>query len=400
MKTIWIAIAAISFTAAIAGAAETTKADRARLDQIQKSLSADVPRVLCLDENFTTGAQPTREAYAKAAATGFHAVLSLRTASEGIDLARERAQQDRRVRCLHRIGRRGLASACIEGMLASSAPYVVVIDADLQHDERLVPQLLAAARHAQADIAVASRYMAGGSTGELAPGRVRLSRLAIALSTTLCKGLTDPMSGFFLVHRTFLDRVVRNLYGRGFKILLDLIAAARGEIRVVELPYRMRSRAYGESKLSARVVAEFFMLLLYHLTGRLLPARFFLFAAVGVTGVGVHLCVLWPVFAMSQNFLLSQGIATWAAMTSNFFLNNVFTYGDQRLRGRAMWRGLLTFYAACGVGALINLAIAEWLFLKALPYWVAGLGGAVIAALWNFFMTASFTWGGSTAAKR
>ncbi|SRR4051812_37389964 len=315
-------------------------------------------------------------------------------------LVRERAQQDRRVRCVHRIGRRGLASACIEGMLASTAPYVVVIDADLQHDETLVPQLLAAARGAQADIVVASRYMAGGSTGELAPTRVCLSRLASALSTTLCKGLTDPMSGFFVVRRTFLDRVVRKLYGRGFKILLDLIAAARGEIQVVELPYRMRSRAYGESKLSARVVAEFFMLLAYHLTGRLLPARFFLFAAVGVTGVGVHLCVLWPVFALSQNFLLSQGVATWAAMTSNFFLNNVFTYGDQRLRGRAMWRGLLTFYAACGVGALINLAMAEWLFVKALPYWVAGLGGAVIAALWNFFMTASLTWGGSAAAKR
>ena len=315
-------------------------------------------------------------------------------------LVRERAQQDRRVRCVHRIGRRGLASACIEGMLASSAPYVVVIDADLQHDETLVPQLLAAARQAQADIAVASRYIPGGSTGGLAPARVRLSRLASALSKTLCKDLTDPMSGFFVVRRTFLDRVVRKLYGRGFKILLDLIAAARGELRVVELPYRMRSRASGESKLSARVVAEFFMLLLYHLTGRLLPARFFLFAAVGVTGVGVHLCVLWPIFALSQNFLLSQGIATWAAMTSNFFLNNVFTYGDQRLRGRALWRGLLTFYAACGVGALINLAMAEWLFLKALPYWVAGLAGALVAALWNFFMTASFTWGGSTATKR
>jgi dolichol-phosphate mannosyltransferase len=315
-------------------------------------------------------------------------------------LVRERAQHDRRVRCLHRIGRRGLASACIEGMLASSAPYVVVIDADLQHDETLVPQLLAAARREQVDIAVASRYMVGGSTGELAARRVRLSRLASALSKTLCKGLTDPMSGFFVVRRAFLDRVVRKLYGRGFKILLDLIAAARGDVSIVELPYRMRSRAHGESKLSARVVAEFFMLLAYHLTGRLLPARFFLFAAVGVTGVGVHLCVLWPLFALTQQFLLSQGIATWAAMTSNFFLNNVFTYGDQRLRGRAMWRGLLTFYAACGIGALINLAMAEWLFLKTLPYWLAGLGGALIAALWNFFMTASVTWGGAAAARR
>src|SRR5258708_25905375 len=91
--------------------------------------------------------------------------------------------------------------------------------------------------------------MAGGSTGDLAPERVRLSRLASALSAPLCKGLTDPMSGFFVVRRTFLERGVRNLYARGFKILLDLIAAARGEIRIVELPYRMRSRAYGESKL-------------------------------------------------------------------------------------------------------------------------------------------------------
>jgi dolichol-phosphate mannosyltransferase len=316
------------------------------------------------------------------------------------EFVRERAQRDPRVRCIHRIGRRGLASACIEGMLASSAPYLAVIDADLQHDETLVPQLLAKARQEGADVAVASRYMEGGSTGELAPERVRLSRWASALSKTLCEGLTDPMSGFFVVRRSFVERVVRNVYGRGFKILLDLIAAARGEIRIVELPYRMRSRTYGESKLGARVIAEFFMLLLYHLTGRLLPARFFLFAAVGVTGVGVHLCFLWLLYAASANFLLSQALATWAAMTSNFFLNNAFTYGDQRLRGRAIGRGLLSFYAVCGIGALINLAMAEWLFLKSFPYWMAGLGGAVIAALWNFFATASFTWGGSTAGKR
>ena len=315
-------------------------------------------------------------------------------------LVRERAQRDPRIRCIQRIGRRGLASACIEGMLASSAPYLAVMDADLQHDETLVPQLLEKVQRDKADLAVASRYMSGGSTGELAPARVRVSRAASALSASLCQGLTDPMSGFFVVRRAFLDRVVRNLYGRGFKILLDLIAAARGEIRIVELPYRMRSREHGESKLGARVVAEFFMLLLYHMMGRLLPARFFLFAAVGASGVGVHLVALWLLFAASGSFLLSQALATWVAMTSNFVLNNLITYGDQRLRGRAMWRGLLSFYAACGIGALINLAIADWLFLKSTPYWLAGLGGAVIAALWNFFTTASFTWGASPGKKQ
>jgi dolichol-phosphate mannosyltransferase len=311
------------------------------------------------------------------------------------DVVRERAQRDPRVRVLHRIGRRGLASACIEGMLASSAPYLAVIDADLQHDERLLPALLDKLSRSDADIVVASRYMQGGTTGELDEQRVRASRLASALSRLLTRDLTDPMSGFFMVRRSFLEQVVRRVYGRGFKILLDLIAAARGEARIVELPYAMRSRQRGESKLSARVVAEFFMLILYHLFGRLLPARFFLFAAVGVTGVAVHLAVLWLLYAASGNFLVSQGGATWVAMTSNFFINNAFTYSDQRLRGRRLWRGLVTFYIACGLGAFINIAVAEWLFLKSTVYWAAGLVGALVASLWNFFTTASFTWGGS-----
>jgi dolichol-phosphate mannosyltransferase len=316
-------------------------------------------------------------------------------------LVRERAQQDSRVRCIHRIGRRGLASACIEGMLASSAPYLAVMDADLQHDETLVPKLLDAAKRDGADVVVASRYMEGGSTGELAADRVRVSRLASGLSRILCKGLSDPMSGFFVVRRSFLERVMRRLYGRGFKILLDLIAAARGEVHIRELPYRMRSRQHGESKLGARVVAEFLMLILYHLTGRLLPARFFLFGAVGATGVAVHLVVLAAAFrATDGGFLVSQALATWAAMTSNFFLNNVFTYGDQRLRGTRLWRGLASFYVACGIGAFINLAVAEWLYLQSVAYWAAGMAGAVIAAIWNFFTTASITWGGTSAGRR
>lgn len=316
------------------------------------------------------------------------------------EIVRRRAQQDRRVRCVHRIGRRGLASACIEGMLASSAPYLAVMDADLQHDEKLLPKLIEAAKREDADIAAASRYMEGGSTGGLAAGRVRISRFASRISTVLCRGLSDPMSGFFVVRRAFLDRVVRRLYGRGFKILLDLIAAGRGEVRIIELPYSMRSRQRGESKLGMRVIADFFMLILFHLTGRLLPARFFLFAAVGITGVGVQLGVLSALFALSGNFLLSQILSTGAAMTSNFFLNNIFTYGDQRLRGAGVWRGLVTFYAACGVGALINIAVAESLFVGSMPYWAASLAGAVVAALWNFFTTASFTWGGAAPGRR
>lgn len=313
------------------------------------------------------------------------------------DVVRERAQQDRRVRCIHRIGRRGLASACIEGMLASSAPYIAVMDADLQHDESLLRALVEALKSGDADVAVASRYMEGASTGELKASRVRISRLASSLGRLLCRDLTDPMSGFFVLRRSFLERVVRRLYGRGFKILLDLVAAERGRLRVTELPYRMRSRVRGESKLGARVVAEFFLLILYHLSGRLVPARFFLFGAVGLTGVGVHLAVLWAAYNVAgTGFLASQALATWVAMTSNFFLNNAFTYGDRRLHGRLLWRGLLSFYAACGIGAFINIAVAQWLFMQSFAYWAAGLTGALIAAVWNFLTTASLTWGSDT----
>jgi dolichol-phosphate mannosyltransferase len=316
-------------------------------------------------------------------------------------LVRDRAQRDPRVRCIQRVGRRGLASACIEGMLASSAPYLAVIDADLQHDETLIPELLRTLQASAADIVVASRYAAGASTGELASSRVLMSRLASALSRVLKPDLTDPMSGFFALRRSYLDRVVRKLYGRGFKILLDLIAAARGSVRIAELPYRMRRRAHGESKMSTRVIAEFLMLVLYHLFGRILPARFFLFGAVGLTGVGVHFVALSALFpATGGRFLLSQVLATWVAMTSNFFLNNAFTYVDQRLRGAGLWRGLITFYAACSLGALINVAVAQFLFDAATDYRVAGVVGAAIAAVWNFLTTASVTWGGARRPQR
>jgi dolichol-phosphate mannosyltransferase len=316
------------------------------------------------------------------------------------EYVRERAQQDPRVRCIHRIGRRGRGSACLEGMLASSAPYVAVMDADLQHDESLIPRMLDTLKRGDADIVVASRYMQGGSTGDLAASRVWVSRTARALSRLLSSGLSDPTTGFFLVRRTYLQRVVRRLYGRGFQTLLDLIAAQRGAVRVEELPYSMRGRQRGESKLGLRVIAEFFMLLLYHLTGRLVPARFFLFCAVGATGVGVHLAVLWAAFAASEGqFLASQALATLVAMTSNFFLNNAFTYGDQRLRGRRIWRGLMSYYVACGVGSIINLAVADWLYLNSVTYWAAGLTGAGVAAVWNFYTTASLTWGAEGSRK-
>ena len=134
-------------------------------------------------------------------------------------LVREISQSDPRVRCIHRVGRRGLSSACVEGMLASSAPFVAVMDGDLQHDEKILPDMLSMLKKDETDIVIGSRYIDGGGVEGWSRRRRAISSFATALSRRLVHAdLKDPMSGFFMLKRSFLERVVHRLTGKGFKI--------------------------------------------------------------------------------------------------------------------------------------------------------------------------------------
>lgn len=316
-------------------------------------------------------------------------------------VVREIARHDPRIRCIQRIRRRGLSSACVEGMLASSSPYLAVMDADMQHDEKLLPDMLETLKTTGNDVVIGSRYTEGGSTGEFKGLRLAISRAATRLSQLLLgTQLSDPMSGFFMLRRSFLDRVVRRIYGKGFKILLDLFASSDQPVTYTELPYTMRTRQLGESKLGFMVTLEFFMMLLYKLSGRLIPGRFIKFSAVGLLGVGVHLVALYLVYlVLGQGFVLGQSIATLVAMTNNYILNNLFTFQDQKLKGVDFFIGLLKFYLACSLGAVISVALGGFLHDHGTPWWLAGFTGAVAAAVWNFMTTSIFTWG-SASRKR
>jgi dolichol-phosphate mannosyltransferase len=300
-----------------------------------------------------------------------------------------------KVRGLLRIGRRGLSSACIEGMLAANSDYLAVMDADHQHDESLLPAMLDQLQNGQADVVVASRYTGGGSS-EQGLGHIRSagSRLATYLSRVLLRQpLTDPMSGFFMMHRRVLDGAVKSLYGKGFKILLDILSAHEGKLRLVELPYDMKPRHAGESKLDTMVVLDFLQMLLNQKSGGLIPVRFLMFVMVGLTGVGVHMIVLYTLLTLlGSTFVWSQAMATFVAMTSNFLLNNWFTFRDRKLRGSSIVTGLLSFYLACSLGALINVAFASMLFDRGAPWGVAGVAGAVVGAVWNFALSSYLTW--------
>jgi len=309
-------------------------------------------------------------------------------------VVRELALRDARVRCVSRLGRRGLASACIEGALASSAPIICIMDADLQHDESIIPLMLARLRADDLDLVVATRYADAGGMGTLAPGRVRLSQLATRVTRALARvPVSDPMSGFFMFRRSWFEQIMRRLSGRGFKILLDMLLSSAAPPRYAEVPFTMRSRVHGESKLTPGVIWDFGVLLAHKLLGRLVPARFISFSVVGLSGLALHMAVLWFVHRfLGTVFFIGQASATVVAMTSNFALNNLFTYRDRRLSGFPALRGLLSFYVACSLGALINIALAGWLATSGLPWWLAGLLGVLAGAVWNYSSTATFTW--------
>jgi dolichol-phosphate mannosyltransferase len=308
------------------------------------------------------------------------------------DVVRTCARVDRRVRCLQRVGRRGLASAVIEGILASSAPFVAVIDADLQHDETLLPRMLERIKRDALDVVIGSRYVDGGGTGDWNDRRAALSRFATRLSRLVVRQpLTDPMSGFFMISRPAFERAAHRLSGQGFKILLDLFASSPAPYRFAELPYTFRARTHGESKLDKVVVWEYLMLLVDKRIGRFIPARFALFAAVGASGLIVHLIALGALLH-AFSFAAAQLGASLVAMLTNFLINNAFTYRDRRLRGGRLLKGLLTFVVVCSVGALANVRFAVDAFDQDYSWWVSGIAGAIVGAVWNYSMSSLLTW--------
>jgi dolichol-phosphate mannosyltransferase len=310
------------------------------------------------------------------------------------DVVRGLARQDSRVRCVRRIGRRGLSGACIEGILASSAPCAAVMDADLQHDETQLPKMLALLQSGQAELVVGSRYVEGGSADSFDKQRAGASALATEVAKrVLGVRVADPMSGFFMIRRDRFEQLAPQLSTQGFKILLDIVATARGELRMVEVPYSFGSRLHGESKLDSLVALDFLGLVLAKLTNDVVSLRFLLFALVGGTGLFVHLGTLYVALKLFElPFSQAQAAGAFVAMTSNFVLNNFLTYRDQRLKGFAILRGLLAFYLVCSVGLFANVGVAFSVYDKEPIWWLAGAAGALMGVVWNYAMSGLFVW--------
>lgn len=307
---------------------------------------------------------------------------------------REIACCDPRVRIVHRYGRRGLSSACVEGIMASAAPYCIVMDADFQHDERIIPAMFAKIREGKADLVVASRYTDGGGFGAWDKRRIAISKLATRLATRLTGTvITDPMSGFFAIRRDSFMRSLPNLSSIGFKVLLDIAASAPAPLTVQEVPYTFRTRQRGESKLDSLVLWQYIELLIDKSIGRYIPTRFVSFAVVGSVGVAVHFLILTTLYkGLDYSFGVAQSVATIVAISNNFFLNNALTYNDRRLRGHKMFWGWLTFNLICATGGAANVGVADYLFARPVNWVLSALAGILVSVVWNYTISNAVTW--------
>jgi dolichol-phosphate mannosyltransferase len=282
----------------------------------------------------------------------------------------------------------------VEGMMSSSSPYLAVLDGDCQHDEALLPCMLELLREGEADVVVGSRYMNGGGVGCWDSSRARMSRFATRLSKAVIKHeLSDPMSGFFAVRRETVEAAVPGLSSIGFKILLDLVASSPKTVRLKEIPYEFRIRHSGESKMDSQAMWDYLMLLADKSLGGIVPVRFVAFALVGGVGVLIHFAALIALFrGMFLSFTISQAGAAAVAMVSNFILNNALTFRDMRLTGWRWVKGLISFAFTCSLGALANVGVASYLFNRHALWELSALTGVVVGAVWNYAMTATFTW--------
>lgn len=296
------------------------------------------------------------------------------------------------VRLIRRFGRRGLSSAAIEGMMATSAPIVAVIDGDMQHDEAILPEMLARI-DSGAELALGTRYANAGSIGSWGGGRARISKLAGSVAARFNHNpVSDPMSGFFATRQDLIVELMPRLSIIGFKLLLDILMSSPRKLNVQEVPYGFRPRIAGKSKLDASVSAEYLLLLLEKQVGTWIPARFFLFGLVGAIGLVFHLLLLRFLLFAGAEFVVAQSVGVIITIASNFILNNLLTYRDRRLRGWAILPGLLSFYAVCGLGALTNVGVATFVYANQAGWLAAGVAGAAIGAVWNYAASSFFTW--------
>lgn len=312
-------------------------------------------------------------------------------------LVEEISETQENIHLLRRMSNKGLSPAVMDGLAIAKGSYAVIMDADLQHDEKIIPKMLEQLK-AGNELVVGSRKVDGGGIENWAWHRRFISWGATFLAQIfLGRSVNDPMSGFFALNMNFFARVSEKVNPRGFKILLEFLNLC-DKNKVTEVGFIFQSRQFGESKLSGGVMFNYLIGLFDLKFGKLLPANFIKFALVGLSGVFVNQGVLFLgekfLWQHTSNLNYNLMLAIEVSIIWNFIINNFWTFREQAKRTLGSFiKGLLYFNLICLAGALINYAVAMYL-TNHTPlniYW-ANLVGIALATFWNFFLNTNITW--------
>lgn len=298
------------------------------------------------------------------------------------------------VKVMVRTNERGLATAVLHGFKYAKGDIIGVMDADLQHPPEVNAHLLNALESG-ADMAVASRYVAGGGCPNWGLTRRVISKGALTLAHIFLpttRKVKDPMSGFFMFKRSGMEQT--EFKPAGYKILLEMLVMGRFQ-NVVEVPFIFEDRSSGASKMKARQQFDYLKHIFSLMRRKGELWRFLKFIGVGLSGVVVNEGILWLLTEFASiPYYLSSLVGIEASIISNFTLNDYFTFADRRTgkTGSFILR-LLKFNVTCAAGAGIQYGLLLLLTsVFGINYLISNLIGIVVAFAWNYTLSLVWTW--------
>ena len=303
-----------------------------------------------------------------------------------------------------RKGEKGLSSAILQGIEKAVGDIIIVMDSDFSHPPYLVPKMVETLQQTKCDVVVASRYIKGGATREWSLKRKLISKVATRIAKTgLGVKTKDPMSGFFAFRRQILERIKFDAIG--YKMLLEMLVKVRG-LTIKEIPYTFIDRRYGLSKLGVSTILDYCRAVwkLYRYgksqrnEERRASVRFISkagrFFTVGTSGLAINILISMAFAGEFANFwyLHANIVGIIISMTTNFFLNKVWTFEDKNFEIKRTVPQYLKFVIFSSLGAGVQLGMVYYL-VEGHSFWypVALIAAVLIAAMSNFVLNKRWT---------
>ncbi len=328
------------------------------------------------------------------------------------EVAEQLAADDPTITVMRRFHDPGLSAAVLDGMSVARGEMLAVIDADLQHDASILPDMVERIRSGDADVVVGSRSTVGGGYGEWAASRRLVSWIATLIARLLLRvPVSDPMSGYFVVSRRAYEQTAPQINPRGFKILLEFVGRNH-DLRVDEVGYEFANRVHGETKLNRSVIRSYLLGVAELRVGRQINPALLLYVLVGIVGLVVNSVAFWvaewigfpmidtglndEIDPIATSFIFSVQLSILVL----FVLNNEFTFWELRFRGWARLPALVVYEAMSLVGMGVHIAVFTFLqesgfllsFLGGATRVVHNLMGAVVALVINWYLNTTYLW--------